>query len=367
MKNTLLYVLLLWSAPLFSQDTIEWVIPMGKYYQIDSWNGYLLVGGKEGWSILDENLHPVTESRFEKIQALGEWALAIKENGKWGFRHRENLQEWAIQPLYTGDYWGATRENKRANTWLFTKDDRKWAITTTREKIVVEEPGKQDPPMEKIQYNGGAMDVSPQPLKSLPWHNQWAEVYPLFTYYDYQKKDPGKDVFEIIDKQQRHGMADAKGRVLIPARYAGVDIVNSKTVAVKEFGGSYPKEGYLFFSRSDGKRMSSKKYEKYRVSQLSKDAPIQVWERPSAGDENMLCGLLSASGEERVPCTYEYFEEDTPPGFVPAMQYKMWGLVSIKNKVLLPLDYRGVRLTGFQNSSFVIVSTVEEVGVLRVK
>ena len=52
---------------------------------------------------------------------------------------------------------------------------------------------------------------------------------------------------------------------------------------------------------------------------------------------------------------------------VPAMQYNMWGLVSIKNKVLLPLEYRGVQLTGLKNSSLVIVSTIEEVGVLRVK
>ncbi len=49
------------------------------------------------------------------------------------------------------------------------------------------------------------------------------------------------------------------------------------------------------------------------------------------------------------------------------MQYNLWGLVSIKNKVLLPLEYRGVQLTGLKNSSLVIVSTIEEVGVLRVK
>ena len=68
-----------------------------------------------------------------------------------------------------------------------------------------------------------------------------------------------------------------------------------------------------------------------------------------------------------MPCTYEYFEEDTPPGFVPAMSYEQWGFVSIKNKVLLPLEYRSVQLAGLKNSSLVIVSTIEEVGVLRVK
>lgn len=367
MKNILWCVLLLCHTALFSQGTIEWVIPMGTYYEIKSWNGYLLVGSKEGWNILDENLNPVLASRFQKIDALGEWGLAIKENGLWGFRHLKNLQEWAVQPLYTGDYWGASRDRDRANTWLYKKEDQKWAITVTKEKIVVEEPGKKDPPVEQIQYDREPTDISVPPLKTLPWHNQWAEVYPLFAYYDYQKKNPAKDVFEIVDKQQRHGMADAKGRVLIPARYAGVSIVNPKTVAVKEFSSSYPKEGYLFFRRSDGKRMSTKKYEKYRVSQWSPDAPIQVWEKPSPQYDDMLCGLLSASGEERVPCSYEYFEEDTPPGFVPAMQYNMWGLVSIKNKVLLPLEYRGVQLTGLKNSSLVIVSTIEEVGVLRVK
>jgi hypothetical protein len=340
---------------------------MGKYYKINSWNGYLVAGRKGGWSILDENANPVVASTFESIERLGNWGLAIKENGKWGFRHLKNLQEWAIQPLYTGDYWGASREKDRASTWIYTKDDRKWAITITEEKIVVEEPGKKDPPVEKIQYDGGQVNISSPPLKSQPWHSQWAEVYPLFAYYDYRKEHPSADVFEIITKQQRHGMADAKGRVLIPARYADVHIVNAKTVAVKEFSSVPPKEGYLFFRRSDGKRMSSKKYEKYRVSQLCPDAPIQVWERPSALYDDLYCGLLSDAGEERVPCTYEYFEEDTPPGFVPAMSHNQWGLISIKNKVLLPLDYRSVQLVGLKNSSLVIVSTIEEVGVLRVK
>lgn len=49
-----------------------------------------------------------------------------------------------------------------------------------------------------------------------------------------------------------------------------------------------------------------------------------------------------------VPCTYKYFEEDTPPGFVSAMSYKQWGLVSIKTKVVLPLEYRSVQLAGLK-------------------
>lgn len=48
---------------------------MGKYYKIDSWNGYLLTGGKEGWSILDGNIRPVLASSFEKIERLGNYCV----------------------------------------------------------------------------------------------------------------------------------------------------------------------------------------------------------------------------------------------------------------------------------------------------
>ena len=118
MKNILWLALLLYNNPLSSQNSIEWVIPMGKYYKINSWNDYLIAGGKDGWNILDENARPALASTFESIESLGKWGIAVKEHGKWGFRHLKNLQEWAIQPLYTGDYWGASRDRDRANTWF---------------------------------------------------------------------------------------------------------------------------------------------------------------------------------------------------------------------------------------------------------
>ena len=373
MKNTLLYVLLLWSAPLFSQDTIEWVIPMGKYENIIPWNQYFLINEKGHWGILDQKLKTILTPKYDRIEAMCEWAVGIKENGKWGFRHRKDLRKWAVQPIYEDWGWGPGSKRNRGyeHSWILHVGEKEWAITIYKEKIVVEEPGKRALAVEVLRDGDEAGSETPptkapQPLVAQPWHSLWKEVNPLYDTYDEDKINPSQDVFEVLDQDGKHGVTDAQGNVLIPVKYHGLGIVNSQTIVAKE-GNEYGKPSYYsFFRRSDGKRMS-KEYGSYRRPRSKTDVAIQVWEPRFTGTNVQRCGLLNADGEVLIPCIYADFAEESPSGFIPTKLYGKWGLVNTKNKILLPFDYNDIRVMGRENSSLILVSEGRQTGILRVK
>ncbi|MBL7783614.1 MAG: WG repeat-containing protein [Saprospiraceae bacterium] len=374
MKNLLYVALLLWGSLLCAQDTAIWLIPLEKYENIIPWNQYFLINDHGRWGMLDQKLKPVLPSKYERIEAMCEWAVAVKENGKWGFRHRKDLRKWAVQPIYEDWGWGPGSKRNRgyAHSWILHVGKKEWAITIYKEKIVVEEPDKRALSVEVLGDGDEVVSKTP-PAKApptfiaQPWHSQWKTVEPMYDIYDEDKINPSNDVFDVVDQGEKHGMTDAQGNILIPVRFDKLRIISSQTIVAGE-GIEYGKPSYYtFFRRSDGKQVSKETYNGYDRSLLGTDVNIKVYQLPSSQINFLHWGLLNPGGEELIPCLYAAFAEVLPPGFTPAKLYGRWGVVNTKNKVLLPFNYDDIRVLGQGNSLFLLVSKGRETGLLGIK
>lgn len=375
MKHILCAALLLCGSHLFSQDTAVWLVPMGKYENIISWNQYFIVNENGHWGMVDQKLKTIIPLKYNRIEAMCHWAVALQENEKWGFRHLKDLRKWAVQPIYEDWGWGPGSKRNRgyAHSWILHVGEKEWAITITKEKIVVEEPGKRALSVEQIRDEEEDDEAEnpparlPQPMTTRPWHSQWKTVEPMHDIYDEDNINPGTDVFDVMDQAEKHGMTDAQGNILIPVRYDRLRIINSQTIIAKE-GNEYGKPTYFsFFRRSDGKRMSKETYTKFDRARSKTDMNIQVWQPPSEELNFFRCGLLNAAGEELIPCMYAAFAEEPPPGFIPAKLYGHWGIINTKNKMLLSFNYDDISLPERKNSSLLLVSKGREIGLVQIK
>ncbi len=371
--STLVYILLL-TLPcrVFTQNAIEWLLPVGSYESVQRWGDYFLVQQNGRWGVLDAHQNFLIKPKFENAYVLNEWAFSAQEKGLWGVFHRNNFRKWAVRPQYYPEEGSSVLTSNWGlpHSWLGYRNGYAFAITVS-EKGVVLQPATIEPPagMEVLEPQENA-PAAPQMPSPQPWHSQWGSVDFMFEPYvaddETTWKIPRRDVFKVTDNEGKTGIVDSTGRILIPTRSAYFQVVQFNTLALLENRGQPGPEEYAFYRLSDGKRMSPKTYQHYITMSVSSKEPILVWNDldPSAGKGY---GLLSPAGEEQIPCVYESLAAYAPPGFMPAKKGGKWGIIDMKNELLLPFEYEEILVGSMEPAADVYVTKNGKMGVLRVK
>jgi hypothetical protein len=370
-----IFILLLTvKSGLFAQNTIEWVIPLDAYQIIHPWSDYFLIMQNGKYGIVDKNLQTVVEPRFSQIYVLNDWALGAFEDRKWGFLHAGNPRQWALEPLYTDKGgWSKTalsreeaniRHQVKEYTWIGDLNGKAITVSADKAGVSVVEWVEEPVIMNDGYLPSGSTHKRPK-LNTKPWYKAWQSVtYLVDPFSDDQWGHSSivrYDVYQV-EENNHYGIIDSSGKVLLPAKHFTIDEVNLNTICVRVDTGKALAPVHALFRLPDCKRMSKGVYWHVQAAGPNLDSPIIVG--PYQGTRY---GLLSPAGEEWIPCEYEAFGKNGPPNFIPARKNGQWGLIDMKNRVLLPFEYNLVTTASSDPSTDVYVSKNGRMGVLRVK
>jgi hypothetical protein len=371
----LLTLLLALNSRIFTQNQIEWIIPPDSFSQITHWGDHYLVLKNRQWGILDKDLRTVVEPRFTDLKILNDWALGAKENGKWGFLHRSDLREWAIEPRYEDKgSWSnlmtdISQNRANAPAWTGYLDEKPWTVTAGKNGVTVSESSEQ-PEIDMVPGQAPPKPPRKGPiLTPRPWHKKWKSVSFMTDPYSESLADTllvvRNDVFMIEESLWHFGLADSSGNILLPPRYSWILKVNLNTFSVPVDTGKAVAPAFGLFRLPDCKRMSKGVYWQVHAAGPGNDKPIIVSPLHMSQSAKR-CGLLSPAGEEMIPCEYQDFRENTPPNFIPAKKNNLWGLIDMQNHVLLPFEYDAIWTASARADTDVFVAKNGKTGVLRV-
>ena len=356
---------MLLTSRLFTQNRIEWLVPIGNYDRIQHWEKHFLVRENKLWGVLNDRKKLVVEPRFKMVSILNSRAFAALENDKWGIFHSNNLKKWAIEPRYSSIQatshimYDETQIRKGIRDDGFDEikiqDKNVRILAFVRNESIHERMEAIDPVKEE-------QIAVPKPDPQ-PWHNQWNSVEFMYNdYYDQNRrrsKIPHRDVYKVTDHQGWTGLTDSTGRILIAPRYAEISIIRINTVAVKE------PDGYTFYRLSDGKRMSKGVYFDFLRPAESDSHAIMVWNKMQPTNGNSF-GLLSPEGEELIPCTYENMMHPPRFDYTSVKKAGKWGIINMKNEVLVPFEYDRI-MYGHIQLRDIFVEKNGKMGLLQLK
>ena len=319
----------------------------------------------------------MTNRRFDDLNILNDWALGVKENGKWGFLHVKNPGVWALEPIYTDKGgWSEYMQNRalypaKESAWTGYANEKAWSIAADANKVSVQD-ASQVMQIAGMAHNMPRTSSGKAPrLRPRPWHKAWKSVSfvpdPNTTDLADSLLVVRNDAYIVEEKPMYYGLTDSAGKVLVKPMYMGISMVNLNTFYMRVDTGktTIPAPAHALFRLPDCKRMSKGVYWQVHAAGPGNDSPIIVspfFMQPN----NKRCGLLNASGEEIIPCEYEDFKENAPTTFIPAKKNDKWGLIDMSNYVLLPFEYDFIWTVSAKPDTDVVVGKGGKAGVLKV-
>lgn len=213
--------------------------------------------------------------------------IPVQENGKWGFLDNEG---YGITPCIYDRFEIPQRNSNHimpvmiGNKWGFlNKDFKLISFAKYDQQLQYYEHDGQQRPLFEVVKNGraGLIDTSGREIVPCTYN------YILATYGDGL----------IVTKDKLYGVINLNGSVLVNPEYDQIQMLD------KEFD-----SGRLWY-------------------RIVKDQKI---------------GLMDAKGQVRIPCIYTDIKFDRIGDF-PSQKDTLWGMISLKNEVIIPFKYEEVR------------------------